>query len=187
MRSQDPLPETIVVPTDFGPVLLAWVKTGPGPRVVRIALPKDRSIASPSLRKPRRVTTGDEKIDALAGDIQSFLSGNDVFFRTDLLDLEWCRPFQRRVLLAEHGIPRGSVSTYGQIARYIGVPGGARAVGNALAHNPFPIVIPCHRALRSDGSPGGFQGGLSMKARLLEMEGARFRPDGRVVMDHVWY
>ena len=98
-----------------------------------------------------------------------------------------CTPFQRRVLLAEFGIPRGYVSTYGRIARFIRVPDGARAVGNALAGNPFPIVIPCHRALRSDGSIGGFQGGREMKERLLRMEGVRIGEDGRVVMEHVWY
>ena len=123
----------------------------------------------------------------LVVDIQSFLSGNNVVFGTRLLELDRCRPFQKRVLLAEYAIPRGFVSTYGRIARHLGVPGGARAVGNALAHNPFPIVIPCHRALRSDGSLGGFQGGLDMKRRLLEMEGARFQPGGRIVPDQVWY
>ncbi|MDD1689676.1 MAG: MGMT family protein [Methanoregula sp.] len=104
-----------------------------------------------------------------------------------MLDLDRCPPFQRRVLLAEHAIPRGYVSTYGRIARHLGIPGGARAVGNALSKNPFPLVIPCHRALRSDGSTGGFQGGAAMKVRLLEMEGASFLPDGKVLMEHLWY
>ena len=95
--------------------------------------------------------------------------------------------FQQQVLKAEHRIPRGYVSTYGRIARHLGVPGGARAVGNALAKNPFPIVVPCHRALRSDGSIGGFQGGLAMKRQLLAWEGARFSPAGKVLMDRTWY
>jgi methylated-DNA-[protein]-cysteine S-methyltransferase len=134
-----------------------------------------------SVREPR-----DEAIRPLIAGIQSFLAGHDVQFEIDLLDLGRCPPFQRRVLLAEHGIPRGYVSTYGRIARYLGNPCAARAVGNALARNPFPPVIPCHRALRSDGRPGGFQAGLDLKRRLLDMEGVRFREDGRVLMERVW-
>ncbi len=103
------------------------------------------------------------------------------------MDLGRCRPFQRRVLLAEHSIPRGSVSTYGRIARRIGRPGSARAVGRALSLNPFPIVIPCHRALRSDLSLGGYQGGLAMKRRLLEMEGVVFDKAGRAVGAHLHF
>jgi methylated-DNA-[protein]-cysteine S-methyltransferase len=161
---------------------LVWHRTRKGPRVRCISLP--RELPSDTMVGG---TSGVDEIDALIAGIQSFLSGNDVKFETGILDLDQCRPFQRRVLLAEFGIPRGYVSTYGRIARHLGVPGGARAVGNALARNPFPIVIPCHRALRSDGSIGGFQGGLAMKAKLLQMEGIGFGPDGRVVMDRVWY
>jgi methylated-DNA-[protein]-cysteine S-methyltransferase len=56
-----------------------------------------------------------------------------------------------------------------------------------LASNPFPIIIPCHRAVRSDGELGGYQGGLKMKRKLLEMEEVRFTPSGKVVMKHVYY
>jgi methylated-DNA-[protein]-cysteine S-methyltransferase len=103
-----------------------------------------------------------------------FLRGEAVALPIDLLDATVCTPFQWRVLMAEKAIPRGEVRTYGQIAAQVGCPRGARAVGNALANNPFPIVIPCHRAVRSDGSLGGFQGGVAMKRALLEMEGVRF-------------
>jgi methylated-DNA-[protein]-cysteine S-methyltransferase len=89
--------------------------------------------------------------------------------------------------LAEHRIPRGWVSTYGRIAKSLAVPRGARAVGSALSHNPFPIIIPCHRALRSNGELGGFQGGLAMKRALLELEGVQFSPTGRVLTDRVYY
>jgi methylated-DNA-[protein]-cysteine S-methyltransferase len=129
----------------------------------------------------------DRGIAALMAGIQRFLEGFDVRFELGVLDLDRCPPFQRRVLLAEYAIPRGYVSTYGRIARHIGSPGAARAAGNALARNPFPIAIPCHRALRSGGGLGGFQGGRDMKQRLLEMEGIRFGEDGRVVMERVCY
>jgi len=66
-------------------------------------------------------------------------------------------------------------------------PNAARAVGNALANNPFPIIIPCHRAIRSDRSLGGYQGGLEMKRTLLGMEGIEFDDSGRAVTDNFFY
>ena len=66
----------------------------------------------------------------------------------------------------------GQVTTYGEIAKRIGHPKASRAVGQALGHNPVPIVIPCHRVVSSSGGLGGYSGGLSIKRRLLEMEGA---------------
>ncbi len=103
-----------------------------------------------------------------------------------LLALDRCSAFQQRVLRTEYGIPRGRVRTYGRIARHIGVPNGARAVGNALAQNPFPLVIPCHRAVRSNGELGGFRGGLEMKAALLRLEGVEVS-SGEVVAEQFYY
>lgn len=99
----------------------------------------------------------------------------------DILDVSAVSSFQYRVLKAEYAIPYGRVSTYGALAEKIGNPGAARAVGTALARNPFPIIIPCHRTIGADHSLGGFQGGIAMKRRLLELEGVRFRADGRVM------
>jgi len=79
------------------------------------------------------------------------------------------------------------MSTYQRIASYLGNANGARAVGTALANNPFPIIIPCHRAIRSDGTLGGYQGGLEMKRALLEMEGVLFNTLGRVVTEEFFY
>ena len=104
-----------------------------------------------------------------------------------MADLASCPPFQQAVLRAEHAIPRGKVSAYGLLAARLGRPGAARAVGNALATNPFPIVVPCHRALRGDGSIGGYQGGPAMKRALLAMEGVRFDAAGRVVCKRFHY
>lgn len=87
-------------------------------------------------------------------------------------DLEGVSPFTRRVLAAAAQIQRGETRTYQWIARQIGMPRAARAVGNALGANPLPIVIPCHRIVRGDGSLGGYAFGQQMKRRLLESEGA---------------
>jgi methylated-DNA-[protein]-cysteine S-methyltransferase len=78
--------------------------------------------------------------------------------------------FQLRVWRALRAIPYGRVCNYGDVARAIGQPGAARAVGQAVGCNPLPIVIPCHRVIASDGTIGGYSGGLSIKHRLLAIE-----------------
>lgn len=80
--------------------------------------------------------------------------------------------FQLRVWRALRAIPYGAVRNYGDIARVIGQPGAARAVGQANGCNPLPIVVPCHRVIASDGTSGGYSGGLAIKHRLLAIEGA---------------
>jgi len=87
------------------------------------------------------------------------------------VDLATLTGFQRDVLDACAAIPFGAVSTYGDLAGDIGRPRANRAVGNALGANPVPIVIPCHRVLRTGGNLGGYTGGVQVKARLLEHEG----------------
>jgi methylated-DNA-[protein]-cysteine S-methyltransferase len=94
--------------------------------------------------------------------------------RFDLpLDRRLIRGIARDVLAATARIPFGRTSTYGEIARRIGNPRAARAVGNALGSNPIPIVIPCHRVLRAGGQLGGYGGGVDRKEVLLELEGSR--------------
>jgi methylated-DNA-[protein]-cysteine S-methyltransferase len=89
------------------------------------------------------------------------------------IPLDWGRmaPFQRAVLEATATVPFGHVDTYAGIARKIGKPGATRAVGNALGRNPIPVIVPCHRVIRSDATIGGYTGGLGIKYRLLAIEG----------------
>ena len=126
-------------------------------------------------------------IERLAKKIQNFLEGKDVKFSLKCIDFNQCYELQKKVLFAEHAIPRGWLSTYKKLAMKIGIPNGARAAGNALAKNPFPILIPCHRAIRSDMSLGGFQGGIEMKRALLELEGIKISEKGNVVTEKVYY
>ena len=80
-------------------------------------------------------------------------------------------PFQRQVWQALIDIPRGETRSYAWVARRVGRPRSARAVGQAVGSNPLPVLIPCHRVLASDGSLGGYGGGLEMKEELLSLEG----------------
>jgi methylated-DNA-[protein]-cysteine S-methyltransferase len=88
------------------------------------------------------------------------------------IDWSWATVFQRRTLSIVRRIPAGSCRTYGEVAGLLGMPRGARAVGQALAANQIPIVIPCHRVMGRNGQLGGFTGAsLEMKTRLLSIEG----------------
>ena len=178
-----------LLPSPFGTLCLVWQETEGGPKVQRLFLPNERSAVEAITRKTfvDAISLSCPVIDELGERIQSFLTGKAVSFELSTIALEECSAFQREVLLAEYKIPRGWVSTYGRIAKSLGIPKGARAVGGALAHNPFPIIIPCHRAIRSNGEIGGFQGGLQMKQAWLELEGVRVSPAGKVLTSQIYY
>ena len=95
-------------------------------------------------------------------------------------------PFQRRVWQTLAKVPYGTTISYGELARRIGNPNAARAVGMANAKNPIPIIIPCHRIIKSDGNIGEFGSGRPMKKALLEMEGVQLRNETHVVKDNFW-
>jgi methylated-DNA-[protein]-cysteine S-methyltransferase len=89
------------------------------------------------------------------------------------VDLRFSSSFDAKVLQSLRSVPAGETRTYSQLAKQCGSPRAARAAGNALNRNPIPIVIPCHRVVRKDGSLGGFSGGLRWKKLLLRLEGVR--------------
>jgi methylated-DNA-[protein]-cysteine S-methyltransferase len=93
------------------------------------------------------------------------------------LPIDWTlvRGFNLGVLRATADIPYGEVASYGEVAAAAGSPRAARAAGNALAGNPIPIVVPCHRVLHADGGLGGYTGGLEIKRYLLDLEGVAAR------------
>lgn len=88
------------------------------------------------------------------------------------VDLSALGRFGRSALEATASIPRGEVRSYAWVARVAGSPRGARAAGQAMRSNPLPLLVPCHRVVHSDGTPGGYGGSLALKKRLLESEGA---------------
>ncbi len=109
----------------------------------------------------------------LITDLGRYFSGEPVIF-TITLDLDGVPPFRRRVWQAARAIPWGETRSYGWLAARAGQPRAARAVGQAMAHNPVPIVVPCHRVVAANGL-GGFSGGLDVKRRLLALEGGTRR------------
>ncbi len=113
-------------------------------------------------------------LDAVRRALDAYFAARRFDFDVQV-DLSGVPPFHRRVLDATARIPAGRVATYTQIAVRAGSPKASRAAGNALHDNPVAIIVPCHRVVRTDGSLGGYGGGLSVKEWLLEHEGARPR------------
>jgi methylated-DNA-[protein]-cysteine S-methyltransferase len=123
-------------------------------------------------------TYGSDKAKALERKLREYFQGNRVRFDVNL-DLGECSTFQRMVYQELMKVPFGSTCSYKMLADAVGVAGGARAVGTALKNNPVPIIIPCHRVIKSDGSLGGFNSGVRWKKKLLELEGAAQKGSGR--------
>jgi methylated-DNA-[protein]-cysteine S-methyltransferase len=119
------------------------------------------------------VIKSNRRTQAAQNQLRSYFTGQHIQF--DLpLDLSRLTEFQHLVLWTVYQIPPGAVITYAELAHSIGKPNAYRAVGQALSHNPIPIVIPCHRVIASDGSLGGYQGEqrrIDTKAKLLTLEG----------------
>lgn len=105
----------------------------------------------------------------LAKRFRAYFSGRKADF-PDEIDCRGFTPFERGVWQVTRRIPYGQTRSYGWVAHQLGKPAAARAVGQALGKNPFPIIVPCHRVLAGDGGLGGFSGGLEIKNFLLELE-----------------
>ena len=179
----------IIKPTPIGSLCIVWHESDSHPLITQVLLsrpnfPSENRVA---MIFPDCCKSSCAEIDAIAKTIKSYLDGENVKFSLDALDIEFCTPFQKSVLRAQHTIPRGRVSTYGLIAAHVGVPDGARAVGNVMASNPFPLIVPCHRTILSGFRLGGFQSGTSLKRALLEKEGVTFDKTGRVICRKLYY
>ena len=173
--------------TPFGSIGLVWTLDRSGPKLIRVVLSHPHMAADNALaRQYPAVPHGScAEIDAAAAAVRATLEGHDARFSISMLALGSCSTFQHSVLRAVCAIPRGRVSTYRLLALHLHTPAAPRAVGRALATNPFPLLIPCHRIVRSDLHPGGYAGGPAMKRALLEREGIRFDPTGRLSHPHL--
>lgn len=125
-----------------------------------------------ALRKDKNIDLkkDEKKFASLKKNLKPYFFGKKINFK-ESLDLTGGSGFQKKVWKAMLKIPSGQTRSYGWLARQVGGKNKARAVGSACAANPIPIVIPCHRVIREDGTLGGYGGGLSMKRKLLKIEG----------------
>ncbi len=154
--------------TPVGRVLIAYR----GATVVRVSrADSERAFVDGLATRYGEPPEADREVPArLRESVLAHIEGKRTYTNIDLSELT---PFQRRVLRATAAVPYGQVRTYGEIAEAVGAPAAARAVGSALARNPAPLLIPCHRVVRAGGELGNYGGGgPEEKRRLLRREGA---------------
>jgi len=157
-----------VVDSPIGPLLLA--ATGLG--LVRVAFATedhDQVLADLADRVSPRVLRAPSRLDRAARELDEYFSGRRTRFDF-ALDFQLSRGFRRLVLDELTRIAYGATASYAEVASAVGSPKAVRATGTACATNPLPVVVPCHRVLRSDGSLGGYLGGLGTKRTLLDLE-----------------
>jgi len=154
-----PIGRLLVAATAVGIVRIGFEDEGDGPLIELSALVSPRIMETPG------------RVDEARRQLDSYF---DRGLRQFDLPLDWrlVGSFGRRVLGRVARVPYGGVESYGDVAVEIGHPRAARAVGNAVGANPMPIVVPCHRVVRTGGALGGYGGGLPRKRFLLELEGA---------------
>lgn len=162
--------------TALGRCGIAWSERG----ITRLQLPEP-SDAATRQRLIRNLAVAVQQppppaVQAVIDKVVGLLAGEARDLRDVALDVDGVPPFHRRVHAVVRQIPVGETLSYGEVAARVGEPGAARAVGQAMGRNPYPIIVPCHRVLAAGGRAGGFTapGGLATKARLLQIEGARW-------------
>ncbi len=159
--------------TALGTVGVAWSERG----LTRLQLPESTRGATERRLSGRSADLAADKppprVRQAVAAVERYLAGESVDFSPLVLDLAGVGDFHRRIYDLTRDVGWGETITYGELARRVGAPGAARAVGQAMGRNPIPIIIPCHRVLASGGKVGGFSafGGAVTKTRLLALEG----------------
>ena len=157
------------VDSPFGKLLVAVSHRG----VVRVEYPNgsvEEQLEDVAFDVSPRLLESPKITQSVRRELDEYFDGKRRNF-TVAVDLSLVRGFGRRVLEQTAGIPFGAVATYREVATRAGSPRASRAAGNALASNPIPIVVPCHRVVHSGGGLGGYTGGLDRKITLLRLEG----------------
>jgi methylated-DNA-[protein]-cysteine S-methyltransferase len=155
----------------FGPLLLAATPRG----LVRVNLPNqdpEEALEELAAKVSPRVLEAPAKLDQARRELELYFAGKLTEFELPI-DWQLTHGFRGKVQRAIKRIPYGQTRTYTEMARRAGNERAVRAAGTACGTNPIPIVVPCHRVLRSGGALGGYGGGLPMKEALLELEGIR--------------
>ncbi len=157
---------SLVFATDWG----WWGVVASSRGIVQVVLPQ-RSCWQVQKRLGGVESSASLLAQKAAQQIQEYLRGRRQRFSVPV-ELELISDFARLILNACAQVPYGETLSYGELGRRAGRDAAARATGQALAANPVPVLVPCHRVICADGSLGGFSGGLEMKRRLLELEGS---------------
>jgi len=160
------------VDSPLGPITVASTPRG----LVRVAyMPPDQVIGELAAKLSPRVLEVPAQLDEVRRELDEYFAGQRHEFE---LEIDWSltRGFTRRVLQATAKIDYGAVRSYAQVAAQAGSPRAVRAAGNALGANPMPIVVPCHRVVRTGGALGGYTGGIERKQHLLGIEGSLREP-----------
>jgi methylated-DNA-[protein]-cysteine S-methyltransferase len=168
----------------FGRCGLAWNERG----LLSVSLPgaDDQATCTQLLRRERELQRSDSGWPAFVSQavahMQAHLGGLPRDLREVPLDWSGMHDFERRVCEAARALDPGRTCTYGEMARDLGEPAAMRAVGQALGHNPWPLLVPCHRVLAAGGKLGGFSapGGSDTKRRLLVLEAGMVRREGEL-------
>src|SRR3954470_22148546 len=158
------------IDTPVGTLLLAATTAG----LVRVAYDiedHDAVLAGLAVRISRRVLRAPARLDSAARQIDEYFDKRRTVFEVPI-DLRLAEGFRRNVIEHLRAIGYGRRESYAMVAAAIGHPRAVRAVGTACTHNPLPVVIPCHRVVRSDGSTGQYVGGPLAKSTLLDLEAA---------------
>lgn len=158
--TDSPLGPLLAARTARGLVRLAYLEAGD----------QDEVLGALAARVSARVVEAPGALDDVRRELDAYFDGRARGF-TVLIDWRLSGGFTRRVLRATAAIGYGRTSSYREVAAAAGSPAGSRAAGNALGANPIPIVLPCHRVLRTGGAIGGYTGGLHRKELLLRLEG----------------
>lgn len=153
-----PLGRLLVAATEVGVVRLAFAGEG-----------HDEVLSDLTARVSPRVLQAPRRLDGVAVALDDYLAGRSRGVDVPV-DLRLLAGFRREVVESLPGIGYGSTATYTEVAERTGRPRAVRAVGSACANNPVPLLLPCHRVVRSDGSEGGYRGGPEAKRALLDLE-----------------
>jgi methylated-DNA-[protein]-cysteine S-methyltransferase len=173
-----------LIDLSIGQAGLVW-RAEKRPLLLRVILP-DVATSTRSLilgYYPQAVPSSHIRIDEIRAELEKFDRGEDAEFSSDLFRLDGNGSFYEQVWIETRKIPRGKAVSYSGLAKKIGRPRAARAVGTALANNTLPLIVPCHRVIKSNGELGGFSAGdKTMKRLLLEKEGITLNRRDRVSM-----
>jgi methylated-DNA-[protein]-cysteine S-methyltransferase len=157
----------VLFETKIGTCGVRWSEAG----ISEVAMPRSRGLIGERLDASSDIPDG---VREAIANMVALLDGERPDLRSVALDERHIDAFRRRVYAATREVGPGATASYGEVARAIGEPRAAREVGVALAQNPFPIIVPCHRVLSATGALHGFSapGGIATKRRMLEIEGA---------------